>query len=49
MLFHEMGDFLQLLAEKLMKTPKCSCFLEKLLVLAMSMILHAFSRNEQLF
>ena len=32
MLFHQMSKFLQLLAEKLMKTPKRASFLEKLLV-----------------
>ena len=49
MLSHEMSHFLQLLAEKLMKTPKSSSLLERLLVLAKSMIFHAFSRNEPLF
>ena len=49
MLFHEMSHFLQLLAEKLMKTPKSSSLLEKLLVLAKSIIFHAFSRNDRLF
>ena len=44
-----MSNFLQLLAEKLMKTPKSSSFLEKLLILAKSMIFCAFSRNERLF
>ena len=44
-----MTDFLQLLAEKMMKTPKHASLLEKFLVLAKSMIFHAFSRNERLF
>ena len=49
MIFHDMSTFLQLLGKKLMKAPKHASFLEKLLVLAKSMIFHAFSRNEQLF
>ena len=47
--FLEMSYFLQLFAEKLTKTPKDGCFLEKLQVLAKSMIFRAFSRNELLF
>ena len=49
MLFHEMSDFLQLLAKKLMKTAKHASLPEKLLVLAKSMIFHAFSRNGRPF
>ena len=44
-----MSHFLQLYAEKLTKTPKHGSFLEKLLVLAKSMIFRAFSRNDSLF
>ena len=46
---NEMTNFFQHLAEKLMKTPKSSSLLEKLLVLAKSIIFHAFSRDERLF
>ena len=42
MLFHEEGDFLQVLAEKMTETPKHGSFVEKLLVSAKSMIFHAF-------
>ena len=44
-----MSNFLQLLAENLMKTPKHASLLEKLLVFAKSMIFHAFLPNEQTF
>ena len=44
-----MSNFLQLFAEKFTKTPKHGSFLEKLQVLAKSMIFRAFSRNEPLF
>ena len=44
-----MSHFLQLFAEKLTKTPKHGSLLEKLLVLAKSMIFRAFSRNDSLF
>ena len=44
-----MRQFLQLFAAKLMKTPKHDSLIEKLQVLAKSMIFHGFSRNEQLF
>ena len=44
-----MRHFLQLLAEKLIKMPKFSCLLEKLLGLTKSIIFHAFLRNERLF
>ena len=47
--FLEMSYFLQLFAEKLTKTPKHGCFLEKLQVLAKWMIFRSFSRNEPLF
>ena len=49
MLFRKISKLLQVLAEKLMKTPKQASLLEKLVVLAKSMIFHAFSRNERLF
>ena len=48
-LFREISHFLQLFAEKLTKTPKHGSLLEKLLVLAKSMIFRAFSRNGSLF
>ena len=44
-----MSHFLQLFAEKFTKTPRHGSFLEKLQVLAKSMIFRAFSRNEPLF
>ena len=47
--FLEMSHFLQLFSEKLTKTPKHGCFLEKLQVLAKWMIFRSFSRNEPLF
>ena len=40
MVFHEMRHFLQLFAEKLTKTPKHDSLLEKLQVLAKSMIFY---------
>ena len=43
MLFHEMSHFLQLFSEKLIKTSKRDSFLEKLSVLAKSMIFHEMS------
>ena len=49
MFFHEMKQFLQLFAEKFVKTPKHGSFLEKLQVLAKSMIFRVFPRNEALF
>ena len=49
MLFHEMSHFLQLFSEKFMETSTRNSFLEKVQVLAKSMIFHAFSRNEKLF
>ena len=48
MLFHEMSEFVQLLAEKLTKTPKDASLLGKFLVWAKSMIFYAFSRNDKL-
>ena len=49
MLFHEMIHVLELFSENFMKTSKPDSFLEKLQLLAKSMIFHAFSRNEPLF
>ena len=49
MLFNEISHCLELLAEKLIKTAKHASLSEKLLVLAKSMIFHAFSRNGRLF
>ena len=49
MVFHEMSEFLELVAQKLMKTPKHASLLEKVLLLAKSMIFHICSRNERLF
>ena len=49
MLFNEMSHFLQLSAKKLPKTEDHDSLCQNLLVLAKSMIFHAFSRNEQLF
>ena len=49
MLFHEMRQFLQLFSEKFVKTSKHDSLLEKVEVLAKSMIFHAFSRNEPPF
>ena len=49
MFFHEMRHFSQLFAEKFVKTPKRGSLFEKLRVLAKSMILRVFSRNEALF
>ena len=49
MLFHEMSHFLQPFPEKFVETSKRDSLLEKLQVLAKSMIFHAFSRNEPLF
>ena len=48
-LLHETSDFLQHFAEKLTKMPKHGSLLEKLQVLAKSMIFRPFSRNEPLF
>ena len=47
-LFHEMRHFLQLLSEKLMKMPRCRSLLQKLQVLAKSMVFRVFSRIEPL-
>ena len=47
--FREMRHFLQLLAEKFVKTPKHVGFFEKFLVLAKSTIFRVFSRNEAPF
>ena len=47
--FHEMRNFLPLLAEKFGKTPKHGGFFEKCPVLAKSTIFRVFSRNEELF
>ena len=44
-----MRHFLQLLAEKFMKMPRHGSLLEKLKVLAKSMVFRVFSRNEALF
>ena len=44
-----MRHFLQLFAEKFVKTPKHGSFLEKLQLLAKSMSFRVFSRNEALF
>ena len=49
MLFHEMRHFLHLPAEKFMKMPRHGSLLEKLQVLAKSMVFRAFLRNEELF
>ena len=49
MVFHEMRHFLRLFAEKFFKKEKDASLLEKLSVLAKSMIFHAFSGNEALF
>ena len=46
MVFHEMRYFLQVVAEKLMKTPKHDSVRE-LQVVAKSMIFHGFPRNEE--
>ena len=48
MLFHQMSNFLQVLAEKFTKTPKQASLLEKLLVCAKLMIFQGFSRHEKL-
>ena len=44
-----MTKFLHVSAEKLTKRPKHGSLLEKLLVLAKSMIFRALSRNEPIF
>ena len=44
-----MSDVLQLLAEKLMKTPKYASLPEKLIIFVKSMSFHGFSKNEQVF
>ena len=44
-----MRHSLHLLAEKFMKMPRHGSLLEKLQVLAKSMLFRAFSRNEALF
>ena len=44
-----MSDFLQLFAENLTETREHGSFLEKLQVLAKSLIFRRFSRNEPLF
>ena len=49
MLFHEMSNFFQLFSERFVKPSKPHSLLEKLQVLAKSMIFHAFSRNEPFF
>ena len=49
MVFHEMRPFLNLFAEKLIKTLKHASLFEKCQVLAKSMIFHGFSRNQALF
>ena len=48
-LFHEMSHFLQLFSKKLIRTWKRDSLLERLQVLAISTIFHAFSPNEPLF
>ena len=49
MVFHETSHFLQLFSEKFIETSKGDSVLEKLPVLAKSMIFHGFSRKEPLF
>ena len=49
MVCYEMSHFLQVFAQKLSKTPKHDSLLEKLEVLAKSVIFRGFSRNETLF
>ena len=49
MVFHEICHFLQLFSEKFIETSKGNSLLEKLPVLAKSMIFRGFSRNEPLF
>ena len=49
MLFHEMSNFLTVVAEKFLKTQNHDSLCQKLLDLAKLMIFRAFSRNEQLF
>ena len=49
MLFQEMRHFLELYAEKFIKTEKRARLFGKLGVLAKWMIFHGFSRNEALF
>ena len=48
-IFHEMSHFFHLFAEKLTKTRKHGSLLEKLQLLAKSMMFRSFSRNEPLF
>ena len=49
MIFHEMSHFLQLFSKKFIETSKGNSLLEKLPVLAKSMIFRCFSRNEKTF
>ena len=49
MLFHEMSNFLTVVAEKFLKTQNHDSLCKKLLGLAESMICYALSPNEPLF
>ena len=49
MIFHEMSHFLQLSSEKFIETSKGNSLLQKLPVLAKSMLSRGFSWNEPVF
>ena len=49
MVFHKMRNFLRLFSEKFIKREKHASFVKKLILLAETMIFHAFSGNEALF